>query len=140
MGSFKPYSTLAQKGGAVLVNDIPEIQGDLKEVVGNALKAGAEEIAEIARRNAPVGGGRDPHPGRLRDSIEVIQVNEPGQVGYRVIAEAQADANGREGMPYAILVEFGSAHNLLAKPFLMPAFFEKEEQVVEDVYEALKEL
>ena len=137
MGSFKPYSTLAQKGGAVLVNDIPEIQGDLKEVVGEALKAGAEEIAEIARRNAPVGGGRDPHPGRLRDSIEV---NEPEQAGYRVIAEAQADANGREGMPYAVLVEFGSAHNLLAKPFLMPAFFEKEEQVVEDVYEALKEL
>jgi hypothetical protein len=70
------------------------------------LKDGFAAIADrgkqIAARHAPVGSGRDPHPGRLRDDIR----------GNRARNKAVV-TSGRTSVPYAGAINYGwPAHNI----------------------------
>lgn len=118
-----------------LMSDLSEISSGLPDSVADALKEQTEKIAQDARQRVPV------DTGDLRDSIEVIEYNEPGRVGYRVVADARAEpVRGRsDGAPYAHLVEFGSVHNKPAQPFLVPALEDAENEVLDAVSGAIQE-
>lgn len=92
-----------------MVDEVVILPAGVAEVVA-AANAGLMElgefIAEEARRNAPVGSGDDPHPGRLRDSIHVVRDVD----GVTVVADAEE----------AIFNEFGTV-NMPAHPFMTPA-------------------
>jgi HK97 gp10 family phage protein len=136
--AFRPYGTGSKLlgAGATLQNNIPEITGKMAEVVSAAIEEKAEEIAAAARSRAPVGNpSTDPHSGRLRDSIEVEQYNEPGAVGWRVVATAESPT----GAPYPFFVEFGTRH-MAAQPFLYPAFDERVADTIKAVGEVLEDL
>lgn len=71
---------------------------DLKDAFADL----ADEGARIAARNAPVGSGRDPHPGQLRADIR----------GNRARNKAVV-TSGRSRIPYAGAINFGwRAHNI----------------------------
>jgi len=77
---------------------------DLKDAFGNIADTGAR----IAARHAPVGSGRDPHPGQLRDDVR----------GNRARNKAVVTA-GRARVPYAGAINFGWAkHNIAAQNFM----------------------
>lgn len=145
---FAPFST-AGKSGVSLTSDLSDISSGIPDAVREALKESAEKMAEGARSRVPV------DTGELRDSIEVVPYNEPGFVGYRVVAGATADqlratkwdrktgtrtytGGMREGAPYAHWVEYGSVHNVPAHPFLTPQLWEKRDETLDAVSEALE--
>lgn len=145
--AFAPFGT----NGVALKSDLSEISSGIPDSVKEALKGEADKIAEAAKAKAPV------DTGRLRDSIHVIDYNEPGFVGYRVVADAGAKqlrasrwdrknkqrvytGGLREAFSYAFLVEYGSVHNQPPRPFLVPALREKSDETVKSVEEALGEL
>lgn len=71
---------------------------DLKDAFADL----ADQGAQIAARHAPVGSGRDPHPGQLRDDVR----------GNRARNKAVV-TSGRSRIPYAGAINFGwSAHNI----------------------------
>lgn len=71
---------------------------DLKDAFGDL----AEQGERIAAQHAPVGSGRDPHPGQLRDDIR----------GNRARNKAVV-TSGRSRIPYAGAINFGwRAHNI----------------------------
>lgn len=71
---------------------------DLKDAFSDLADTGAR----IAARHAPVGSGRDPHPGQLRADIR----------GNRARNKAVVTA-GRSRIPYAGAINFGwRAHNI----------------------------
>ena len=120
----------------ILKSDLSEISSGISDEVKDALKDATEKMAEQARANAPVG---DVDGGDLRDSIEVVEYNEPGRVGYRVVADARS-ATGKYNAPYAHMVEFGSVHNDPPRPFLIPALWENSDETLDMVSEALDNL
>lgn len=143
---FAPYGS-----GVTLYSDLSEIASGIPDDVKEVLKEQAESMVEAAKAKAPV------DTGELRDSIHVIDYNEPGFVGYRVVADAGAKrlkasrwdrANQqrvytgglREAAPYAHMVEFGSVHNQPARPFLGPALVEKSDETLKAVQDKLGDL
>lgn len=77
---------------------------DLKDAFADI----AERGRDIASKNAPVGSGRDPHPGQLRDDIR----------GNRARNKAVVTA-GRVRVPYAGPINFGwPAHNIEGAGFM----------------------
>lgn len=94
------------------------------EVVEAALVAGAEEIAQEARKLAPV------DTGTLRDSIQVVSSRE----GMRLYLKSQADGatvyvgpvgSDEDGdVYYARYIEFGTSRHA-PNPFLRPAIAAK---------------
>lgn len=116
-----------------LVSHLGEIASGIPDDVKDTLKAEAEKVADKARANVPV------DTGELRESIHVIDYNEPGFVGYRVVADARAEpVRGRsDGAPYAHMVEFGSVHNQPARPFLLPALAESKDDILDAVNDRL---
>jgi HK97 gp10 family phage protein len=117
-----------------LTSDLGDIASGIPDEVKDAIKEATEEMADRARANVPV------DTGDLRESIEVVEYNEPGFVGYRVVADARAEpVRGRsDGAPYAHMVEYGSVHNMPAKPFLIPALYEGRDATLDAVSDALK--
>jgi HK97 gp10 family phage protein len=89
-------------GGARMARRLDDWANDLHRAVAPALLAGAERIADEARRLAPV------KTGRLRQSIAAAAL--PGAA----TAEVQCQA------PYGRFVEFGTRRQP-ARPFLLPA-------------------
>lgn len=119
-----------------LVSHLNEIASGIPDEVREVLKDQAERVAEAARSKAPV------ETGELRESIHVIDYNEPGFVGYRVVADATAEPiQGRsDGAPYAHMVEYGSVHNKPPRPFLVPALAENEDSILDAVTDRLGEM
>lgn len=122
--------------GATLKSRLPEVAAELRPRVSRAVKKGAEDIADTARRNLEIGGHVD--SGELLNSIHV---ERRGSAEYAVIADARADKNGNPGAgaPYGGFVEFGT-QDTAAYPFLHPAAEERAEEIVESVENALERL
>jgi hypothetical protein len=75
-----------------------EILAQLQKGADDGMEAVAHLIAEDAKRNAPVGdSATDPHPGELRDSIEVER-NELG--GFTISANTPYAAKIHEAIHY----------------------------------------
>ena len=115
-----------------LISDLSEISSGLPDAVAEALEAEAEKIAQDAKQRVPV------RTGNLRDSIEVVPYNEPGFVGFRVVADARS-LTGKYNAPYAHMVEYGSVHNEPARPFLVPALEAGQDTVLDAVTNAIQD-
>jgi HK97 gp10 family phage protein len=80
-----------------------------KEVAGESIHEGTDIMWSEAEARAPVGSGRDVHPGMLKASI-----------GKNERADGLQASVG-SGVVYAKFVEFGTG-DTPAEPFLYPAF------------------
>lgn len=80
-----------------------------RDVTAEVIQEGADIIFNEAYRRVPVGSGRDPHPGELRNSL-----------GENVRADGLQAAIG-SGLYRAKFTEFGT-NDTPAEPFLFPAF------------------
>lgn len=101
----------------VVKSRLPAIAAKLPATVSGGVERAAHMIAEEAKRRAPEGQPpEDPHPGRLKESIRAVEIDDD----WYVIADARA-GDERQGAPYAHMVEFGSVHNAPPHPFLIPA-------------------
>ena len=142
MARVPKHHMLGAMLSTTLNSRLGQIADDMADEVSDVLKEQAEKIAETARANAPVGTAPDPHPGRLRDSIGVVESKRGAEVGWRVIADARTDKN----VPYAHMVEYGtSASNKRrgstpAQPFLLPAFEQHREETIDAVADVLDDL
>lgn len=92
-----------------LKSRLPEIAAELRPKVAEAVKWGAERIAEDASAKLPYG----PPEIHLK---ERIHVERAGPATYRVVA-------GDEEAYYGHIIEFGSV-KMAARPFLVPALEE----------------
>ena len=124
--------------------------GEVHDRVYEAIKRGAEVVAEEARMRAPV-GTRPPRKGvltgRLRRSIKVketkkkesiyVEADYPENAGRRVRKTKKQAAGSKEY--YAFAVEYGTRH-MSAQPFLHPALEAKAGQVQEIVADELNQL
>lgn len=152
---------MALKTGATLVSRLPLIVANLPDNIDDAVRKGAEVIAESARSKAPVGTtGRRGEP-TIRESIRVRRV-ESDELGKRQIRASrtgndlgvstglatqttaytvEAQARSSRGIPYALMVEFGTERGAqgpnFPQPFMVPAFYEKEQEVVDLVADEL---
>ena len=79
------------------------------EVAGESIHEGTDIMWSEAVARAPVGSGKDVHPGELK-----------GSIGKNERADGLQAAVG-SGVAYAKYVEFGTV-NMAAEPFLFPAF------------------
>lgn len=155
---------MALKTGATLVSRLPLIVAALPENIDDAVRKGAELIADSARSKAPVGSeGRRGDP-TIRDSIRVRRV-ESDELGKRQVTArrsgndlgvstglasqttaytVEAQARSARGIPYALMVEFGTERGAqgpnFPRPFMVPAFYEKEQEVVDLVADELDAL
>jgi HK97 gp10 family phage protein len=101
---------------------LPRLSVELHLVVDEAVKTGAEMIAQGARDRVPV------RSGKLRDAIHT----EDGDGGTYVIA-------GNGNVFYGHIVEHGGAHNP-PRPFLVPALEEDRSSVIALAAAALRSL
>lgn len=108
---------------ATLKSRLPGIASELHPRVSKAVKDGAEEIAEIARRNVHV------RSGELQNRIHV---RNTGPAEYAVVA-------GDNEAFYAHFLE-GGTDIAPAYPFLMPAFEEHQHEVASDIQDVLRTL
>jgi hypothetical protein len=139
--AFSPYSTASKAlaAGATLQNDLPEITGELADVVSAAMREKVEEMAAAASSAAPVGDPMtDPNSGRLSDSIQVEEYNEPGAVGWRVVVTAEND-----NVQYGHVIEKGATirgryHE--PQPFLYGELDSRVADTVSAVQKALEDL
>lgn len=106
-----------------LKSRLPGIAASVHPRVSRAVKQGAEEIAEIARRNVHV------RSGELQNRITVKNV---GPAEYAVVA-------GDGEAFYAHMLE-GGTDVAPPYPFLLPAFEEHQHEVAADVQDALRAL
>ena len=97
-----------------------------KNVLRQSVFRGAQELAEVARRNAPV-SKTSKHPGKLRDSIKPYRGG-----GTRGMVVARVEV----GAFYAKWVEFGNSR-APAHPFLIPAFNKERERILERIQKGL---
>lgn len=153
---------MALKTGATLVSRLPLIVAEMPDNVGDALRKGAELIAEEARNRAPVGIKGPRGEPTIKESI-LVRALDSAEIGQRQVAasksgndlgissglanqttaftvEAQA-RSPRRGVPYALMVEFGTEAGAqgpkIKQPFMVPAYFEKEQEVVDLVADEL---
>ena len=101
---------------------LPKIANAIPDIVLDAARRGADQIAADARDRAPVDSGD------LRDSIHVERVND----GYSVVA-------GNTRVWYGHLVEHGTVKSA-AHPFLIPAFESNIGPIVTDARRHLKDV
>lgn len=102
---------MAAVGGWIVVfNRIPQIVAAVQAKARTAPIETAEDIASIARSNAPVATGE------LRDSIEAVPVN-------------QYNAEVRVGAEHGIYVEYGT-YKMAAQPFFNPALEGRAEEML----------
>lgn len=124
--------------------------GTLKDRVFDAIKSGAEVVADDARARAPM-GTREPRKGagvgRLKASIKVtatkkrfisakVEADYPRNAGTRKSKTRKQAAGSKEY--YAFAVEYGT-RKMAAQPFLAPALAAKGGQVFEKVERAMEE-
>lgn len=100
-----------------LDNRIPRIALELNRVTNRGVREVAEDVADNAKRRAyamreALAKGKDPHPGRLGDSIHLEGRGQNVQV--------VADAQDQDGQPYGWYVE-GGTKKMAAQPFMRPA-------------------
>ena len=122
----------------------------LRDRVFEAIKSGAEAVADDARGRAPV-GTREPRKGagvgRLKASIKVtatkkrfisakVEADYPRNAGTRKSKTKKQAAGSKEY--YAFAVEYGT-RKMAAQPFLAPALAAKGGQVFEKVERAMEE-
>jgi len=108
---------------AKLTSRLPGIAAELQPRVSNAVKEGAERVAESARQKVPVDSGE------LQNRITVERV-APAE--YAVVA-------GDSEAFYAHFLEWGTSDHA-AQPFLMPALEENRDEVAADVQQVLRTL
>lgn len=106
-----------------LKSRLPGIASELHPRVSRAVKEGAEEIAEIARRNVHV------RSGELQNRITV---KNTGPAEYAVVA-------GDGEAFYAHMLE-GGTDVAPPYPFLLPAFEEHQHEVAADIQDVLRTL
>lgn len=157
------------KTGATLVNYFPVIVAKMPQDVGKAVEKGAEMIADAARSKAPVGTSGLRGTPNIRESIEVREVSSeelgkrqvtaakrgntlgisPGMANqmtaYTVEAQARSPKQVKSGgIPYALMVEFGTERGAKGpntrRPFMVPAFEEKRQEVIDMVSDELGEI
>lgn len=112
----------------------------LQERLREAVKAGAEIVAEDAKARAPV------RTGRLRDSIKTrvpkkglmakVEADYPASGKVRKTSTKKQKAGSREY--YAFAVEYGT-RKMPAQPFMAPALAAKASQVMQKMETALEE-
>lgn len=112
----------------------------LQERLREAIKAGAEIVAEDAKARAPV------RTGRLRDSIKTrvpkkgltakVEADYPAGGKVRKTSTKKQKAGSREY--YAFAVEYGT-RKMPAQPFMAPALAAKASQVMQKMESALEE-
>lgn len=107
---------------ARLTSRLPQIIAQLPGATDEALKQGADAVAEGAKERVPVSTGA------LRNAIHV----EEAEGGYSVVA-GDGDAF------YGHMVEYGTT-NAPAHPFLIPSYEAAKEGILEGVEDALEEL
>jgi HK97 gp10 family phage protein len=119
-----------------LKSRLPEISAEMRPRISRAVKEGAEEIADAARRNLEAGGHVD-----SGDLLNSVHVERAGAGQYRVVADARAEKNGKlgAGAPYGVFVEFGTS-DTSAYPFMIPAADEKSDGIVDAVQVVLRTL
>lgn len=103
------------------VRQLKKLESTIPNEVKALNKAAAVLVAATARERAPVGGGRDPHPGRLRDSIR------PGATQYMSSVRA-----GGTTVPYAAPIHWGwGVRHIQPQPFMYEALDARRSEVVE---------
>lgn len=107
----------------IVKNRFPEIIAALPVRLDAAVEAAANVIMEQAKENVPV------ETGRLRDAIHVEEVGN---------LKRSVTAGDREAF-YGHIVEHGSVHSG-ARPFLIPAFEQSKDDVIEIVDAVLRAL
>ena len=152
------------KTGATLINYFPVIVARMPQDVGRAVEKGAEMIADSARSKAPVGtSGKRGNP-PIRESIEVREVSSeelgkrqvaaakrgntlgvsPGMANQMTAYTVEAGARSPKGIPYALMVEFGTQRGAKGpnsrQPFMVPAYEEKRQEVIDMVSDELGEI
>ena len=121
----------------------------VQEKMREAVKAGAEVVAEDARTRAPM-GTREPRKGagvgRLKASIKVrmpkrgisakVEADYPRNAGTRKSTTKKQKAGSKEY--YAFEVEYGT-RKMAAQPFMGPALAAKAPQVYDKMSRAMEE-
>lgn len=157
------------KTGKTLINYFPVIVAKMPEDVEEAVRKGAEMIAESAKGKAPTGSGKYRGSPNLRDSIDVrkVEAEEFGKrqlvaqqggnsigipagmanqvTAYTVEADARSPKRDNSGnIPYALMVEFGTQSGAQGpnspQPFMVPAFEEKRQEIIDMVSDQLGEI
>ena len=138
------------EGAQETINRLKEFgSGIVKEKLREAVKAGAEIVAEDARARAPV-GTREPRKGagtgRLTASIKAtlakkgilakVEAGYPRNAGVRRSSTKKQKAGAKEY--YAFAVEYGT-RKMAAKPFMAPALAAKAQQVWQRVERAMED-
>lgn len=112
---------------AKLTSRLPGIIAELQPRVSNAVKGGAEKIAEDARANLIAGGHN-----RTGELLNAIHVERVGPAEYAVVA-------GNNRAFYGHFVE-GGTDVAPPSPFLMPAGEKNRDQVAADIQDVLRTL
>lgn len=86
-----------------------ELPAAFRSVASETIEAGTDIMWAEAYAHAPVGSGRDPHPGELKRSIA------------RNVRSDGLQASVGSGLYRAKFTEFGTS-DTPAEPFLLPAF------------------
>lgn len=121
----------------------------IQEKLREAVKSGAEVVAEDARTRAPM-GTREPRKGagtgRLKASIKVklakkgisakVEADYPRNAGRRKNKTRKQAAGSKEY--YAFAVEYGT-RKMEAQPFMAPALAAKAQQVYDKMRRAMEE-
>lgn len=121
----------------------------IQEKLREAVKSGAEVVAEDARTRAPM-GTREPRKGagtgRLKASIKVklakkgisakVEADYPRNAARRKNKTKKQKAGAREY--YAFAVEYGT-RKMAAQPFMAPALAAKAPQVYDKMSSAMEE-
>lgn len=121
----------------------------IQEKLREAVKSGAESVAEDARTRAPM-GTREPRKGagtgRLKASIKVklakkgisakVEADYPRNAARRKNKTKKQKAGAREY--YAFAVEYGT-RKMEAQPFMAPALAAKAPQVYDKMRSAMEE-
>ena len=120
-----------------------------REKLREAVKAGADIVAEDAKARAPI-GTREPRKGagtgRLKASIKAtlskkgimarVEADYPRNAGTRKSTTKKQKAGSREY--YAFAVEYGT-RKMAAQPFMAPALAAKAPQVYDRMQRAMEE-
>lgn len=121
----------------------------IQEKLREAVKSGAEVVAEDARTRAPM-GTREPRKGagtgRLKASIKVklakkgisakVEADYPRNAARRKNKTKKQKAGSREY--YAFAVEYGT-RKMAAQPFMAPALAAKAPQIYDKMRSAMEE-
>lgn len=138
------------EGSQEVIDRLNKFGADIvQEKLREAVKSGAEVVAEDARTRAPI-GTREPRKGagtgRLKASIKVklakkgisakVEADYPRNAGTRKSNTKKQKAGSKEY--YAFAVEYGT-RKMAAQPFMGPALAAKAPQVYDKMSRAMEE-